>query len=208
MNSPAGAKPRLVLASASPRRVQLLGQIGLAPDIIDPADIAEVRLRGEPPAKMSARLAIEKARVVAARHPDCFVLGGDTVVAVGQRILPKAETAEDARRFLSLLSGRRHKVVTSIALYCPSSDSSGAQSPLKLPVSHKIVTSVVAIKRLEEIEISSYLESGEWLGKAGGYAIQGMAAAYVRHISGSYSAIVGLPLYETRALLNGSGFRC
>jgi septum formation protein len=187
---------RLVLASASPRRLDLLRQIDCAPDLVDPAELDETPHPGETPPLHAERLAIEKARAVAARHPDAFVLGADTVVACGRRILPKAEDEATARKCLALLSGRRHRVLGGIALV--SRDGGLAT---------RRVESAVAFKRLTEIEIDWYLASGEWRGKAGGYAIQGLAARFVREIVGSYSNIVGLALFETSQLLLWRGVR-
>jgi septum formation protein len=186
---------RLVLASASPRRIDLLAQIALSPDIIDPAEIDETPLAGELPARHALRLAEAKAHTVAGRHPDAFVLAADTVVACGRRILPKALDRESARRALLLLSGRRHRVHGGIALALPEGRV----------VSRRVETAVV-FKRLDAAEIEGYLASGEWQGKAGGYAIQGLAARFVRGITGSYSNVVGLPLFETLNLLVGHGF--
>jgi septum formation protein len=188
--------PRLVLASASPRRVDLLTQIGFPPDLIAPADIDETPLKDETPARHAERLAVEKARRIAADHPNDFVLGADTVVACGRRILPKAEDPATARKCLSLLSGRRHRVFGGVALI-------GPDGTLAL----RRVQSAVAFKRLSDAELDWYLASGEWQGKAGGYAIQGLAARFVREIVGSYSNIVGLPLFETTQLLIGRGVR-
>ncbi len=185
-----------VLASASPRRLDLLRQIDCAPDSVDPAELDETPQPGETPIRHAERLAIEKAKLVADRHPGAFVLGADTVVACGKRILPKAEDEATARRCLELLSGRRHRVQGGIALVAPD----GA-------VATRRVQSAVAFKRLTEIEIAWYLASGEWHGKAGGYAIQGLAARFVREIVGSYSNIVGLALFETSQLLIGRGAR-
>jgi septum formation protein len=186
----------LVLASASPRRRDLLRQIGIEPDHVDPADIDETPRRGELPAGHAVRLAEAKARLVAARHPGAFVLGADTVVACGRRILPKPEDEAAARLCLDLLSGRRHRVYGGVALITPAGD-----------VAIRRVVSQVQFKRLGEAERSAYLAGGEWRGKAGGYAIQGRAAALVSWISGSYSNVVGLPLYETAQLLAGRGYR-
>lgn len=186
----------LVLASASPRRADLVGQIGLAPDQTDPADIDETPRRRERPRAYALRMAEAKARAVAARRPGCWVLAADTVVACGHRILPKAETEGEARRCLELLSGRRHRVIGGIAVVSPD----GA-------VRSRAVETRVGFKRLEARETAAYLASGEWSGKAGGYAIQGLAAAYVDFLNGSYSNVVGLPLAETYALLTGLGFR-
>ncbi|GGF46655.1 Maf-like protein [Aliidongia dinghuensis] len=188
--------PMLVLASASPRRVDLLNQIGFAPDLVAPADIDETPLKDETPARHAERLAVEKARKVAIQHPGCFVLGADTVVACGNRILPKAEDPATAEKCLKLLSGRRHRVFGGVALVGPDGK----------PALRR-VQSVVVFKRLDAREIDWYLASGEWHGKAGGYAIQGLAARFVREIIGSYSNIVGLPLFETTQLLVGRGVR-
>ncbi|HLZ64623.1 MAG TPA: Maf family nucleotide pyrophosphatase [Aliidongia sp.] len=188
--------PGLVLASASPRRVDLLTQIGFPPDLVAPADVDETPLKDETPPHHAERLAIEKARKIAADHPNQFVLGADTVVACGRRILPKADDAATARKCLSLLSGRRHRVFGGVALIGPDG---------KLAL--RRVQSAVAFKRLSDAELEWYLASGEWEGKAGGYAIQGLAARFVREIVGSYSNIVGLPLFETAQLLTGRGVR-
>jgi septum formation protein len=187
---------KLILASSSPRRRELLAQIGLVPDAIDPADVDETPRRDELPPQHSERLAAEKALLVAQRHPGAFVLGADTVVGCGRRILPKAETIDQARACLALLSGRRHRVHGGIALITPAG---------KL-VQRRVVTAV-AMKRLSPQELAAYLASEEWRGKAGGYAIQGRAARFVREIIGSYSNVVGLPLFEIAMLLEGQGFR-
>ena len=186
---------RLILASASPRRHDLLGQIGVVPDAVDPADLDEQPLKDELPAAYAARVAADKGLAVAARHPGALVLSGDTVVAAGRRILPKAETAAEARACLHLLSGRRHRVLSAITLI----DATGKAR-------HRLSTNIVAFKRLERAEIDAYIASEEWHGKAGGYAIQGRAAGLIRAIQGSHSAIMGLPLYETRALLKAAGY--
>ena len=188
--------PTLVLASASPRRVDLLTQIGFPPDLVVPADVDETPLKDETPTHHAERLATLKALKIAAEHPAHFVLGADTVVACGRRILPKAEDAATARKCLSLLSGRRHRVFGGVALVGPDG---------KLAL--RRVQSAVAFKRLSDAELEWYLASGEWQGKAGGYAIQGLAARFVREIVGSYSNIVGLPLFETAQLLIGRGVR-
>jgi septum formation protein len=188
--------PKLVLASASPRRLALLRQIGIEPDHVEPADIDETPRRGELPAGHVLRLAEEKARAVRPRHPDAFILAADTVVACGRRILPKAEDEAAARACLTLLSGRRHRVYGGIALLPPNGD-----------LGFRRVVSQVAFKRLSEMEMDAYLASREWDGKAGGYAIQGRAAALISWIAGSYSNVVGLPLYETAQLLAGCGYR-
>ncbi|HEY1795384.1 MAG TPA: Maf family protein [Stellaceae bacterium] len=186
---------RLVLASASPRRLDLLRQIGIEPDIIDPADIDETPLPAELPRQHAARLARAKAETVRSRHPDALILAADTVVACGRRILGKPENEAAARRFLTLLSGRRHRVIGAIVVINLSGN-----------ISSREVVSQVLFKRFEKPEIAAYLASGEWQGKAGGYAIQGKAAAFVAWMAGSYSNVVGLPLYETAQLLNGHGY--
>ena len=189
-------EPCLVLASASPRRLDLLRQIGLVPDWIDPADIDETPRPSELPPAHAMRLAEEKARAVMPRHPGAFILAADTVVACGRRILPKPLDPVTARFCLELLSGRRHRVHSGIALAGP-----GDRLTLRR------VDSQVAFKRLSEAEITAYLCCGEWRGKAGGYAIQGRAAALIRWVRGSYTNVVGLPLFETAQLLVGRGYR-
>ncbi len=186
--------PRLVLASASPRRRDLLARIGIEPDLIVPAEIDEKPLKGEVPRAHAARLAREKAEAVAALHPDALVLAADTVVACGRRILPKTETEAEARACLTLLSGRAHRVWTAIHLKGPQGESARA------------VETRVAFKRLSQTEIEGYIACAEWQGKAGGYAIQGRAAIFVRTLTGSHSAVVGLPLHETANLLSGAGY--
>jgi septum formation protein len=188
--------PRLVLASTSPRRLALLRQIGIEPDAVDPPDIDEAAAPRERPAELARRLAAAKAAAVAARYPDGFVVGADTVVALGRRVLPKAQDEAMARSCLSRLSGRRHRVYGGLCVVAPS----GRRA-------ERLVCTVVTFKRLDAAEIDAYLAAGEWRGKAGGYAIQGRAAAFVRAINGSYSNVVGLPLYETVALLKGLGCR-
>lgn len=183
---------RLVLASASPRRVELLARLGLTPDAIDPADIDETPAKGELPRAHAARLAREKALAVAARHPGAVVLAADTVVAAGRRILPKAEDEATARDCLRLLSGRRHRVFTGVAVVA----SGGA---LKERLSETIVT----FHRLADADVEALIAAGDWRGKAGGYALQGAAEAWVRFMAGSWSGVVGLPLAETRLLLRG-----
>lgn len=184
----------LVLASASPRRLDLLAQIGLRPAVVDPAALDETPHAGELPPRHAVRLAEDKARAVAARHPGRFILAADTVVACGRRILPKAEDERTARRCLRLLSGRRHRVHGGVALIGPD----GAMAS-------RLVTTQVTFKVLDQAEAEAYVASGEWQGKAGGYAIQGLAAIFVRQLIGSYSNVVGLPLFETQALLAGRG---
>jgi len=179
----------LVLASASPRRLDLLRQIGVEPDAIDPAEADETPWPREAPRAYALRMAEAKLAAVMPRHPEAFVLAADSVVAVGRRILPKAETEAEARHCLGLLSGRRHKVLGGLAI--------GRAGKVRT----RLVETAVRFKRLERAEIEAYVQSGEWRGKAGGYAIQGRAAAFVAFLSGSYSNVVGLPLFETAALL-------
>jgi septum formation protein len=183
----------LVLASASPRRLTLLAQLGIVPDRIHAPAIDETPRRGETPRNCAARLALAKAQACAA--PGEIVLAADTVVAAGRRLLPKAETGDAARACLSLLSGRRHHVYTAVALLTPE----GAAR-------QRLSETTVAFSRLTEAQIAAYLASGEWQGKAGGYAIQGSAAGFVRFLSGSHSGVVGLPLFETAQLLRGIGW--
>ena len=188
----------LILASSSPRRLDLLRQVGIHPDRTLPPDIDETPVKGELPRPHAARLAAAKADAVAAKlGPESgYVLAADTVVACGRRILPKAETEAQARRSLTLLSGRRHRVYGAICVLAPDGRRAA-----------RVVTTMVEFKRLSEGEIASYLTGSEWQGKAGGYAIQGMAAAFVPAINGSYPNIVGLPVVETLALLAGLGWR-
>jgi septum formation protein len=186
-------RPKLILASASPRRLDLLARIGVVPDAVMPADIDEAVLKGELPAPHAERLAVEKAAAVA--ESDAITLAADTVVAAGRRILPKAEDEAAARACLELLSGRRHRVHSAVTVV----DRKGKAR-------HRLSTTIVAFKRLTGDEIAAYLASGEWQGKAGGYAIQGRAEAFVRFLSGSHSGVVGLPLFETRALLLSAGY--
>jgi septum formation protein len=188
----------LVLASSSPRRLDLLRQVGIRPDRIEHPDIDETPSKDELPRPHAARLARAKAQAVAAKlAPDpAYVLAADTVVACGRRILPKAESEAQARRCLTLLSGRRHRVHGAVCVLAP--DGRRAE---------RTVTTMVAFKRLTEGEIAWYLAGGEWQGKAGGYAIQGMAAAFVPAINGSYANVVGLAVVETLALLAGLGWK-
>jgi septum formation protein len=184
---------RLILASASPRRLELLARLGVAPDSVVPAEIDETPRKGEAPDLYACRMAAEKAAAVA--EAGSLVLAADTVVAAGRRILPKAENEDEARAALALLSGRRHRVHSAVAV----TDAAG-RTRLRLS------TSLVAFKPLSSAEIDFYLAGGEWRGKAGGYAIQGRAEALVRRLSGSHSGVMGLPLYETRALLRAAGY--
>ncbi|MFZ5789801.1 MAG: Maf family protein [Pseudomonadota bacterium] len=195
MTSPRPVTARLVLASASPRRLDLLHQIGVVPALVDPAEIDETPEPKELPAAHARRVATAKAAAVASRNPNAFVLAADTVVACGRRILPKATEVGQARRCLEQLSGRRHRVLGAVVLAAPDGRHIG-----------RLVTTTVTFKRLTQQEIEAYLASGEWEGKAGGYAIQGRAAAFVPKIIGSYSNVVGLPLYETAAMLRGLGY--
>ena len=188
-----GVGMHLVLASASPRRLELLARLGVTPDRVVPADIDETPRKGEIADRYACRMAIEKAAAVAA--PGSLVLAADTVVAAGRRILPKTESEEEARAALRLLSGRRHRVHSAVAV-----TDAGGRTRIRLS------TSLVAFKPLSNEEIAAYLAGGEWRGKAGGYAIQGRAEALVRMLSGSHSGVMGLPLYETRALLRAAGY--
>ena len=184
----------LVLASASPRRLDLLRQIGLEPDRVEPAHIDESPKPDETPRRLALRLACEKADAVAMRAPGCFVLAADTVVTVGRRVLPKAEEENQARKCLTLLSGRAHRVMTGVAVIAPDGRRASRLSESRLH-----------FKRLSDQEIDRYLATGEWSGKAGGYGVQGAAGAFVMSLQGSYSGVVGLPLYETWTLLAGLG---
>ncbi|HEV7227154.1 Maf family protein [Brevundimonas sp.] len=187
-------RPQLVLASASPRRLELLAQIGVVPDRVDPADVDETPLKSETPPRLAERLARSKARVVADRAPDAIVMAADTVVAVGRRLLEKPADAAEAERFLRLLSGRNHRVFTGVAV------ARGER------LSVRVVETRVFFKPLSDAEIAGYLAGDDWRGKAGGYAIQGPAGAFVRRIVGSHPAVMGLPLYETMQLLTGVGW--
>jgi len=185
---------KLVLASASPRRAALLAQIGLRPDAILPAEIDETPRREENPRLYAQRMAREKCASI--EEPDNFVIAADTVVAVGRRILPKTETEAQARTCLTLLSGRRHRVLTCVVVRAPDGR-----------MAERVNETAVTFHRLSPGQIDAYLASGEWQGKAGGYAVQGRAAAHIRFLSGSYSAVVGLPLFETTQLLRGLGYQ-
>ena len=202
---------RLILASESPRRVDLLGQIQILPDQIIPAYIDETPHRNELPAHYALRMAVEKAGQIVDRLMDeyadstghtgstgpsgVYVLAGDTVVAAGRRILPKVKTAQEARCCLAILSGRRHRVYGGIALHS-----------LNGQLRHRIVQSYVRFRRLSALDIDQYIDSGDWRGKAGGYAIQGMAARFIREIGGSYSNIVGFSIYDIAAMLDAAGW--
>ena len=186
---------RLILASASPRRLALLQQVGLEPSACVPADIDETPHKAELPRALATRLAREKAIAIAVDHTNDLVLAADTVVAVGRRILPKTETREQAEQCLRLLSGRRHRVFTGMALVQPDGT-----------IREKLVQSAVTFKSLSDGERKTYLDSGEWDGKAGGYAIQGLAAAYIRALQGSYTNVVGLPLFELVSMLASANY--
>jgi septum formation protein len=194
-------RPKLILASASPRRLALLQQVGLEPDALLPADLDETPQKGELPRLLAARLAGEKAQAalkMAAARPEldgAYLIAADTVVSVGRRILPKCEVISEAAQCLRLLSGRAHRVYCGVALVTPNGG-----------IRRRLVETRVRFKRLSSDEVEAYLASGEWRGKAGGYAIQGLAGTFVQKIIGSYSGVVGLPLYETVSLLAGEGF--
>ena len=195
-------RPKFVLASGSPRRLSLLNQAGIEPDALRPADVDETPKRGELPRACANRLARAKAgcraQIGAARRHElrgAFILAADTVVAVGRRILPKANLVDEASQCLRLLSGRNHRVYTAICLVTP-----------KEAFRQRLIETRVRFKRLNEDDIQAYIGSGEWRGKAGGYAVQGIAGSFVVKMVGSYSNIVGLPLYESVALLGGEGF--
>lgn len=185
--------PALILASASPRRRELIARLGIEPTGISAADIDETPRKLEDPRAYAGRMAREKA--LAVTSPDAFVLAGDTVVACGRRILPKAEDEATARRCLELLSGRRHRVLSAVALKAPDGT-----------LRERLSETVVRFKQLSAEEVAAYLAGGEWHGKAGGYAIQGSAEGLITWIGGSHSGVVGLPLFETRALLKAAGF--
>src|SRR6516165_7321537 len=194
-------RPKLVLASGSPRRLSLINQIGIEPDALRPADIDETPKRGELPRAYATRLARNKAEAALGmvRIDDelkgAYILAADTVVAVGRRILPKAELLDEAAQCLRLLSGRTHRVHTAICLVTP-----------KEAYRQRLVETRVRFKRLSEEDIEAYLASGEWRGKSGGYAAQGIAGSFIVKIVGSYTNVVGLPLYETATLLSGEGY--
>ena len=194
-------RPKLVLASGSPRRLTLINQAGIEPDALQPADIDELPRKGELPRACATRLARGKAEAAleAVRLNEelrgAYIIAADTVVAVGRRILPKAELLDEAGQCLRLLSGRNHRVHTSVCLVTPNES-----------FRQRMVETRVRFKRLSAEDVEAYLASGEWRGKAGGYAIQGLAGAFAVKIVGSYSNVVGLPLYETLALLSGEGF--
>lgn len=189
-------RPPLVLASASPRRLDLLRQVGLEPDRVLPADVDETPHRDESPRELALRLAVAKANAAAEGAPDVFVIGADTVVALGARTFGKPADESDARRMLAKLSGRSHRVLTGVAVRAPDGRMAQRLSETRLKW-----------KRLTEADLDRLIASGEWRGVAGGYRIQGMAAGVTLELQGSYSGVVGLPLYETLALLEGLGYR-
>ncbi|MBD20863.1 MAG: septum formation protein Maf [Rhodospirillaceae bacterium] len=186
----------LVLASASIRRLHLLEQIGVSPVLIDPADIKETPINKESPKDLAQRLAKDKMKVVAKRNHGRWIISADTVVACGKRILPKPADHSETSQFLNLLSGRRHRVISFVCVLDPNGNLAG-----------RSVTTVVLFKRLNIDEVKFYLSTKEWKGKAGGYAIQGQAARFVKSINGSYSNVVGLPIFETYEMLVGLGFQ-
>lgn len=195
------ARPQLVLASGSPRRLALLGQVGIEPDLLMPVDADETPLKAEAPRSLAKRLARQKAELAVEKlkrveeFDHGFVLAANTVVAQGRRILPKAEMLDQASMCLRLLSGRAHRVYTGMTLVTP-----------KGAVRHRLVETRVRFKKLSSDEIDSYLASGEWRGKAGGYAIQGIAGSFIVKLIGSYTNVVGLPLYEVSSMLQGEGY--
>lgn len=212
--SPIATNKQLWLASASPRRVALLGQLGIKPDRVVPADIDEAPLnvsrKTERPRAHAGRLADEKARAIFAREKpaaDTLILAADTVVGVGTRILPKTETRAEAEACLRLMSGRSHRVHSGVCVLIAQAGETAQAGGEKPPqIISRIVTTRIIMKRLNEEEISDYLDSNEWQGKAGGYAIQGRAAAFIQQLQGSYTNVVGLPLYETALMLRGVGY--
>lgn len=185
---------KLILASASPRRVELLARIGIVPDAICPADLDETPLPKEAPRAHVVRLACAKAAAISAANPDALVLAADTVVAIGRRLLPKAETREQALSCLKMLSGTNHRVTTAVAVHMGDK------------AAYRAVETRLTFKRLSDQEIGHYLASGEWEGKAGGYGIQGLAGMFCTHLNGSFEGVMGLPLYETNCLLEGFGW--
>ncbi len=184
----------LILASASDRRYQLLNQIGCAPDLVIPADVNEARLIGESPRELVTRLAFLKGEKIFRDHKEAVIVAADTTVALGRRVVGKPKDAAEAEAFLTMLSGRNHRVYTSIYIRYGRSNR------------QRCIQTRVKFKKLTTLEISNYLDSGEWEGKAGGYAIQGKASAFIISIVGSYTNVVGLPLYETYTMLSGVGY--
>jgi septum formation protein len=196
LQDPSVKRPPLVLASASPRRLDLLRQVGLEPDQVAPTDVDETPFKGETPRELALRLAAAKAQVAASGAPGAFVIGADTVVALGARVFGKPEHEADARRMLAKLSGRSHRVLTGVCVRTPDGRTASRLSQTRLKW-----------KRLTEADLDRLVACGEWRGVAGGYRIQGMAAGVTLELQGSYSGVVGLPLYETLALLEGLGYR-
>lgn len=190
------SRPELILASASPRRLELLAQIGVVPDAVMAADVDETPPKDEAPRRLVLRLAGLKAAAIAQARPDAFVLGADTIVAVGNRILGKPTDAADAERMLRLMSGRAHRVLTGVTLIAPGGRTASRLSETR-----------IKFRRLSDTDVRRHLDAGEWKDAAGAYKIQGQAAADIAHLSGSHSSVVGLPLYETRNLLDGLGWR-
>jgi septum formation protein len=188
-------RPPLILASASPRRLELLAQAGVRPDAVEPSDIDEALVRGETPRQAAERLARAKAGVIATGPRRAYVLAADTIVALGRRVLGKPATADEARSMLTLLSGRNHRVFTGVAVVAPDGRAAA-----------RVAEARVAFKRFSDRDLAGLLDSEEWRGVAGGYRIQGRAGAHVTHLIGSYSGVVGLPLYETLNLLQGLGY--
>lgn len=189
-------KSKIILASASPRRVDLLAQIGIVPDQITPADIDETPLKGEHPKNLAKRLSIQKAQKIFEANKDAFVLAADTTVACGARLMDKPKDADDARRILNILSGRRHRVYGGICVMAPSGK-----------MISRLCETVVITRRLSKNDIEKYIESCDWEGKAGAYAIQGVASSFIKYIAGSYSNIIGLSLYDVSRMLETAGYK-
>ncbi len=189
-------KNKIILASASPRRLELLAQVGIKPDAVIPADIDETLHKGELPRAFALRLAQEKCEKIAKQNPGAFILAADSVVACGRRVLDKPVDEADARRILKILSGRRHKVYGGICVASPDGK-----------MRSKLCETVVSFRRLSQDDIEAYIVGRDWEGKAGGYAIQGMAATFVKFLSGSYTNVIGLSLYDTVRLLEAAGYK-
>ncbi len=190
------SSPPFILASASPRRVDLLAQVGITPDEIIPADIDETQLKGEHPRALAVRLALGKAQKIAEAHPQSIILGADCVVACGTRVMDKPSGPDDARKILKTLSGRRHRVYGGLCVIAPD----------KKTRTHLCET-IVSFRRLSEAEIDAYIQSMEWEGKAGAYGIQGLAGTYVRFLSGSYTNVIGLSIYDAVRMLDSAGYK-
>jgi septum formation protein len=186
----------LVLASSSPRRLELLRQVGIEPDHVDPADIDETPGRDETPRRLVERLAIEKAQAVSVRHPQAYVLAADTIVAVGRRILGKPVDEAEARRMIRMLSGRAHKALTGVAVIAPNGK-----------VASRLVEARISFKRITDQELDRFIAGGDWTDASGAYKIHKLAGAFVTNLQGSFTTVVGLPLYETVGLLEGLGWR-